>query len=96
MNLSIDMNIKSLHVRGDSDLIVSQVNKNFAAKNPRLKQYRDVIWDAMKRFDNFSIEAIPREENHLVDNLVHIRIYFTTFQRDRSLQSGSKFQAFNT
>jgi hypothetical protein len=23
----------------------------------------------MKRFDNFSIEAIPREENNLVDNL---------------------------
>jgi ribonuclease HI len=70
MNLAIDMNIKSLHVRGDSDLIVSQVNKNFTAKNPRLKQYRDVVWDAMKRFDNFSIEAIPREENHLADNLV--------------------------
>lgn len=38
MNLSIDMNIKSLHVRGDSDLIVSRVNKKFVAKNPRLKQ----------------------------------------------------------
>jgi hypothetical protein len=38
MNLAIDMNIKSLHVRGDSDLIVSQINRNFSAKNPRLKQ----------------------------------------------------------
>jgi ribonuclease HI len=64
------MNINNLHVKGDSDLIVSQVNRKFAAKNPRLKQYRDVVWDAIKRFDNFSIEAIPREENHLVDSLV--------------------------
>jgi ribonuclease HI len=70
INLAIDMNIKTLHVKGDSDLIVSQVNKKFVAKNPRLKQYRDVVWDAIKKFDNFSIEAIPREENHLADNLV--------------------------
>jgi ribonuclease HI len=59
INLAIDMNIKNLHVKGDSDLIVSQVNRNFFAKNPRLKQYRDVFWDSLKRFENFSIEAIP-------------------------------------
>jgi ribonuclease HI len=70
INLAIDMNIKNLHVKWDSDLIVSQVNRKFAAKNPRLKQYRDVVWEAIKRFENFSIEAIPREENHLADSLV--------------------------
>jgi ribonuclease HI len=32
MNLAIDMNLKSLHVRGDSDLIVLWVIKNFATK----------------------------------------------------------------
>jgi hypothetical protein len=55
------MNIKNLHVKGDSNLIVSQVNRNFDAKNPRLKIYRDVVWDAIKGFNNFYIEAIPRE-----------------------------------
>jgi hypothetical protein len=61
INLSIDMNIKTLHVRGD----------------PRLKQYRDVMWDTIKKFDNFSIETIPREENHLADNLA---VSASTFQ----------------
>jgi hypothetical protein len=37
INLAIDMIIKNLHVKGDSDLIVSQVNRKFATKNPRLK-----------------------------------------------------------
>jgi ribonuclease HI len=69
VNLVIDMNIKSFHVRGDLDMIVSQINRNFSTKNPRLKQYRDVVWDSMKTFDDFSIEAIPREENHLENNL---------------------------
>jgi hypothetical protein len=39
------------------------------AKNPSLKHYRYFVWDAMKKFDKFLIEAIPREENHLEDNL---------------------------
>ena len=56
VNLAIDMNIKSLHVIGVSDLIVSQINRNFAAKNPRLKQYRDVFWDVMKKLMNFRLK----------------------------------------
>jgi hypothetical protein len=46
------------------------VNKISVAKNQRLKQYKDIVWDAMNTFDNFSIESIPREGNHLVNNLV--------------------------
>jgi ribonuclease HI len=70
LNLTIDMNIKFLHVRGDSNLIVSQVKKDFVAKNPRLKQYRNVVWDAIKNFDDFSIESIPRKINYMEDTLV--------------------------
>jgi len=70
LNLTIDMNIKFFHVRGDSDLIVSQVKKYFSAKNPRLKQYRNVVWDAIKNFDDFSIESVPRKINYMEDTLV--------------------------
>jgi hypothetical protein len=64
------MNIKTLHMTGDSDLVVSQVKNKFVAKNSRLKQYKDVMWDTIMKFDNFSIDAIPREGNHLANNLV--------------------------
>jgi ribonuclease HI len=70
LNLTIDMNIRSLHVRGDSDLIISQVKRDFSSKKPRLKQYRDVVWDAIKIFNEFSIKDIPREENSMADSLV--------------------------
>jgi ribonuclease HI len=69
LNLAINMNIRSLRVRGDSDLIVSQVKRDFSAKKLRLKQYRDVVWDAMKSFNEFSIEAIPRDDNSMADAL---------------------------
>ena len=70
LNLAIDMDIKTLHIRGDQDLIISQVNKKFTAKTPRLKEYKDTVWDTIMKFDNFCFEYIPREENHLADNLV--------------------------
>ena len=38
-------------------------------KNERLKKYRDLVRDAMKLFDEFSIEVIPREYNHVADAL---------------------------
>jgi ribonuclease HI len=43
LNLTIDMNIMTLHVRGDSNLIVSQVKRVFYTKKPKLKQYMDVF-----------------------------------------------------
>jgi ribonuclease HI len=70
LNLALDRNIRCLKVIGDSDLIVSQVNLKFAMKNERLRRYRDSVRDTMKLFDDFSIEAVPREENYVVDALV--------------------------
>jgi ribonuclease HI len=67
LNLTIDMNIRYLHVKGDSYLIISQVKRNFSAKKPRLRKYKDVVWDAIKSFEEFSIESIPREENSMTD-----------------------------
>jgi ribonuclease HI len=70
IHLAINMKIKNLQVKGDYDLIVSQFNGKFAAKKQRLKQHRDSVWDSINKFDNFSIEAIPREENRVLYNLV--------------------------
>jgi hypothetical protein len=42
---------------------------HFVAKNPRLKHYMDVVWNSIKKIDDFSIKAIPIEDNHLENNL---------------------------
>jgi hypothetical protein len=63
------MNIKLLHVRGDSYLIVSQVKRDFASNKTRLIQHRDAIWDDMQFFDEFSIEVVPIERNFMTDAL---------------------------
>jgi ribonuclease HI len=50
-SLAIGKGITHLRVIGDSDLIVSQVLLNFAAKNERLKRYRDFARSVAKAFE---------------------------------------------
>jgi ribonuclease HI len=69
LNLAIDKGATILEVKGDSDLIVSQVLMRFATKNEKLKKYRDVAQNIAKTFKRISLEAVPREENHVADAL---------------------------
>ena len=39
-------------------------------KNPRLKSYRNRVWDEIQRLSSFSIQAIPREQNARADLIV--------------------------
>jgi hypothetical protein len=55
LNLAIDKGVTILEVKGDSDLIVSQVLMRFATKNERLKRYRDVAQALSKSFKKISI-----------------------------------------
>jgi hypothetical protein len=50
LNLAIDKGATILEVKGDSDLIVSQVLMRFAAKNEKLKKYRDMAQNISKTF----------------------------------------------
>jgi ribonuclease HI len=69
LNLAIDKGVTHLRVKGDSDLIVSQVMMRFATKNEKLKKYGDMAQSISKSFRIVSLEAIPREENHMADAL---------------------------
>ena len=47
LEIAKDIGIKVLSIKGDSDLIVSQVKNVFSCKCGRLKKYRNVVWDTM-------------------------------------------------
>jgi hypothetical protein len=49
-NIAKYLGIKMVHVIGDFDLVVCQVNGHHACKLERLKRYRSIILLAMKRF----------------------------------------------
>jgi hypothetical protein len=56
---------------GDVELIVHQVKKLYQAKHPRLRTYKNEVWDLVDSFLlSFNISFVPRDENTMEDSLV--------------------------
>ena len=54
------MNIQSLKVLGDSELVVRQVKNQCQAKHPRLRAYRNEVWDLVENlFLALNIQFMP-------------------------------------
>jgi ribonuclease HI len=71
LRVSKDMKIEELAVFGDVDVIVHQVRNRYQAKHPRLRDYRNGVWDLVDSFFlDFNISFVPREENTMADSLV--------------------------
>ena len=68
--------MKSLKVEGDSELIVNKVCKECKASHPRMRRYRNTVWDEIELFDAFNISHIGREINREADVLARLAISF--------------------
>jgi ribonuclease HI len=65
-----DMGIKEIAVFGDAELIFQQIRNIYQSKHPRLRSYRNEVWDLIDIFFlAFNISFIPREENVMADSL---------------------------
>jgi ribonuclease HI len=65
-----EMGIRDIAVFRDVELIIQQVRNVYRAKHPRLKSYRNEVWDLIDNFfSTFNIPFIPREENTLANSL---------------------------
>jgi ribonuclease HI len=65
-----DMGIEEISVFGDAELIVQQIKNAYQAKHPRLRSYRNEVWDLVDSFFlAFNISFVPREENVMADSL---------------------------
>ena len=53
----------SLEVRGDSALVIKQVEGRWKAKEPRMRQRRDQCRRLLSRFGAVALKAHPREES---------------------------------
>jgi ribonuclease HI len=72
------LKIVNLIVYGDVELIIKQIKQIYQDKHPRMRAYRNLVWDLIENFFlTFNIHAIPRHENQQVDSLV---VATSTFQ----------------
>ena len=59
-----------VQLMGDSELVINQVNDSYQTKHPRMRAYRNEVWDMFGNyFTEHKIIAIPRYENTVADSL---------------------------
>lgn len=71
LELAKSLKVKILSVFSNSELIVKQVRNLCQTKHPRLRSYRNEVWDTIENFfQGFNIIAIPKDENMHANSLV--------------------------
>ncbi|XP_070008338.1 uncharacterized protein [Nicotiana sylvestris] len=69
LNLAIDMNIQELLVIGNSDLLVHQVQGEWATKYTKILPCLYYVQELMKRFTKIEFKHVPRIQNEFTDAL---------------------------
>ena len=67
LRIVADLGIRKLITRGNSQLVVKQVNKDY--QSPLMEAYVDEVRKLEERFDGLQAEHVPRAENNIVDDL---------------------------
>ena len=63
LRIAVSMGIQRLEVRGDSNLVISQINGDFDAKDPKMAAYRNAILKMSSRFEGIEFHHIARDNN---------------------------------
>ncbi|KAL6291692.1 hypothetical protein ACE6H2_009202 [Prunus campanulata] len=72
LEIALEMSINCLHAFGDSQLIVKQLNGQYAVKNENLVPYNERAKYLMTQFQDIQIAHIPRSENDKADALANL------------------------
>ncbi|XP_038979218.1 uncharacterized protein Mb2253c-like [Phoenix dactylifera] len=69
LKLAKELKVEDLKAFSDSQLIVSQVQGDFEAKEPSMQKYLQKVRELTSALGSFSIQHIPRTENLRADQL---------------------------
>ncbi|XP_016715413.1 uncharacterized protein [Gossypium hirsutum] len=66
---AIELKIRVLEVYGDSALVIYQLKGECETRDPKLINYRELVRDLIKVFDDITFFYLPRDENQMADAL---------------------------
>ena len=66
------MGIQRLEVRGDSNLAISQINRDFNTRDSKMVAYRNVVLEISARFEGLEFHHVARESNQAADILARM------------------------
>ncbi|XP_074377865.1 uncharacterized protein LOC141719388 [Apium graveolens] len=69
LKIALEMGVRNLIARSDSELVVNQVNGGFQARSPRTEIYLRCTQRLIGMFKEVRLECVPREKNSNADAL---------------------------
>ncbi|KAA3483257.1 reverse transcriptase [Gossypium australe] len=66
---AIECKIKVLEVYGDSTLVIYQLKSEWKTRDPKLIEYRSLVLELIKEFDDITFCYLPQDENQMADAL---------------------------
>ncbi|XP_057724000.1 uncharacterized protein LOC130939958 [Arachis stenosperma] len=69
LTLATEVGAKRLEVCSDSQVVTSQVNGSYQAKDPLLQKYLEKVKGLGQKFDEVTVQHVPRERNTRADLL---------------------------
>ena len=68
-----------IKVLGDAELVINQVNDSYQTRHPRMRAYRNEVWDMIGTFFmEHTIQVVSRHENIVADSLAVVAGKFKT------------------
>ncbi|KAJ9538829.1 hypothetical protein OSB04_031562 [Centaurea solstitialis] len=77
LDIAYNSGARHVHVRSDSLLVVNQINGDFQAKDSKMMMYLEIAKESIARFEEFTIEQIPRDLNVQADALANMGSAFS-------------------
>jgi ribonuclease HI len=71
LEMAIELQLKSLLIRSDSQLLVKQMQGHYKIKDEKMKALNQKVQVLLKSFDKVEFCHIPRTENTLADQLAN-------------------------
>ena len=99
--IAIELGVKRLDVRGDSQFVIDQVMKESSCHDPKMEAYCNVVCRLEDKFDGLELNHVLRKYNEDADKLAKIASGRTTvppniFARDITKPSVFRFGVPNS
>jgi ribonuclease HI len=87
LRIAIELGVRRLDARGDSQLVIDQVMKNSHCRDRKMEAYCDEVWRLEDKFYGLELNHVARRYNETADELAKIASGRTTvppnvFSRD--------------
>jgi ribonuclease HI len=72
LRIAVELEVRHLDVRGDSQLVIDQVMKSLSCRDPKMEAYYQEVWCLEDKFHGLELNHITRRYNEAADELAKI------------------------